>query len=42
VGDAPFIFLHYQPDLIGVNKKLQNIQRRAGNELHFFSEATVQ
>jgi peptide/nickel transport system substrate-binding protein len=42
VADAPFIFLHYQPDLIGMNKKLQNIQRRAGNELHFFSEATLQ
>jgi peptide/nickel transport system substrate-binding protein len=41
VTDAPWIFLHYQPDLIGVNKRLQNIQRRAGNELHFFSESTL-
>jgi peptide/nickel transport system substrate-binding protein len=42
VADAPFIFLHYQPDLVGMSRRLQNIQRRAGNELHFFSEATFQ
>ena len=41
VADAPWILLHYQPDLIGVSKRLENIQRRAGNELHFFYDATL-
>lgn len=42
VEDAPFVYLHYQPDIIGVSKRLTNIQRRAGNELHFFSEAVLE
>jgi ABC-type transport system substrate-binding protein len=41
-GDASMVWLYYQPDIIGVNKRFKGIERTHGNEIFVFNGTYLQ
>jgi ABC-type transport system substrate-binding protein len=40
--DASMVWLYYQPDIIGVNKRFKGIERTHGNEIFVFNNTYLQ